>query len=477
MSRSLVDQVWHPLLNQRSPRLVDVVERCDAEARTTLELAAGFARRRIELQTQLASLAGELQHAPWADPIVAWREPSRGVSPTDLLRAVLARHGDRIAEAAFAMDVGESFGAAVRHCRALATNLGRADDLELDPIWARRWATTTTAIDLAALIGSLTATSLRRLAAFSSKYSEGLVTEDEAFYSVIDQLTGQGIACRFALPMPPAYWDRHDGLAALDQLLVQAPGVVIVGNTHTGRHALIEAWGRRLRTAGPDELRRFGFNIDNFHGGGELEWRGQRVDTWAAIDRGCIAVLSNFGAPLDEPGDAGASLRRFPDYCLDFASDPANEFRIVILMTPDELAHRERQLPALRGVPRVEVPPIAEGDLMLLWICHTLSHEDALGIEIPLPRLIDRLAWRSPARLRDFTARADLLCESELTGCESSVRGLVRRARAEWSASDQRRLARFLDANPAVAAVMGVTGWPELVALADALRGSARSPT
>jgi hypothetical protein len=467
----LVERVWHPLLGKRSPQLAELVERCDAAARATLVLAVGLARRRIELQ---ARLAAELQAAPWAEPAVAWRAPSPGVTSTDLLRALLARHHERIAEVAFGRDdVDASFMVAVDRWRSLAA-ADTHEGLELDVVWARSWALLPDAkpIDLDTLLGCLTEASLRRLAAFSSRFVQELITEDEAFNRVFDNFAHAGVRQRFAMPMSPAYWDRHGGLCDLDRLLARPPGVVIVGSAGCGRHQLVEAWGRRLRTDGPAELRRFGFNIDNFHGGGELEWKGERVQTYASVDTRCICVLSQFGAELRE--GTWPTERRFPEYCLDFANDPANEFRLVIVTTPEQLVERERQLPALRDFARIEVPPIADPDLLPLWICQLPAIEHRLGIEISLPRLIDRLAWRSPDRWRDFAATADLACESELAGCERSIRAFVRRARTAWSEPSERRLAGYLDANPPLARLCGDPGrWTALVALADALHGLA----
>ncbi len=482
MSSDLVEQVSHPLLGKPSPRLAELIDRCDAGARATLVLAAGLARRRLELQERLGASVAELQRAPWAEPAVAWREPSRAVTATDLLRAMLARHADRIAELAFASDdLDGSFGAAADACRELAAKVGDdAGGLELDAVWARSWAAVPDPrpIDRDTLLGRLTATGLRQLAAFGRSHVEGLLTEDEALNRLVDRLAAARVYCPLVPPMPAAYWDRHGGLAMLDRLLVRAPGAIIVGRAGSGRHALIEAWGRRLRAHGPGELRRFGFNIDNYHGGGEVEWKGERVHTWASVETRCICVLSSFGAQLDE-ADCPAELRRFPQYCLDLASDPARELRLVVVTTPEELAVREGQLPALRDFERIEVPPIADEELLPLWICHLLSIEDRLGIEISLPRLIDRLAWRSPDRLRDFTACADLACESALSGCEVPLRGFVRRARAEWLEPHQRRFTRYLENNPSVAR-LGVDArrWPALVALADALHGpSAHGPS
>jgi hypothetical protein len=278
----LVDQVFHPLLGKPSLRIDDLVDRCDAEARATLVLATAFAQRRIAIQTRLDALAAGLQRAPWAEPLISWRDPSRGVTATDLMRALIARHPEQIMEATFARgEIDASFAAAVDQCRALAGATG--DDaparLEIDPTWARRWGSIDDAksIDRDALLGCLSESCYRQLARFRRDFVDGLVTEQEALSALLDRLAHAGVRCAFIAPLPPAYWDRHRGLAALDELLVRSPGAVIVGAAGSGRHALIEAWGRRLRREGPTVLRRHGFNIDNFHGCGELEWNGERV--------------------------------------------------------------------------------------------------------------------------------------------------------------------------------------------------------
>jgi hypothetical protein len=109
-----------------------------------------------------------------------------------------------------------------------------------------------------------------------------------------------------------------------------------------------------------------------------------------------------------------------------------------------------------------------------LWICQLPSNEHRLGIELSLPRLIDRLAWRSADRWRDLAATTDLLCDSELTGCEKLLGAFVSRARTDWSESLERRFARHLEANSSLARLCGdPRRWPALVSLADAMHGVA----
>ncbi len=475
-----INQVAHPLLGRRVPTLKSVLERCDPEATTTLQAAMALTRARVASQTRALAIAKELQHAPWGEPGVRWHEPARAVTSTDLLRALLALHGGRVAEIAFASEgVGARFRETEAHWGRIvvevtdeaAEPLGL--ELELEPIFARRWALTNgdEPIDLDMLLGRLADSSLRQLALFDDRCSEGLITEEEARNKLVDQMVHAGVSPRFSVPMPPAYWDRHGGLNALDRLLTHSPGGVVVGPRGSGRHALVEAWGRRRHEAGGAPLRNFGFNIDNFHGGGWVEWRGANVMSCAAIDTRSIAVLSDFGAELDAPD---AESRRFPEYCLDFASNPANEFRLVILTTPEELAQLEERLPTLRSFPKLEVPALRDDELLATWICQTLAVEDRLGISLPVERLVDRVTSRSPAGRRSFDRHADLVCDTELTGHEAVFRRAARRVlNGTWTRLPIQTLTLRIERDPALASWVDPESWPSLVRLDAALHARA----
>ncbi len=193
--------------------------------------------------------------------------------------------------------------------------------------------------------------------------------------------------------------------------------------------------------------------------------------TYAAVDSRCICVISDFGAELDRD-DSWDPARRFPAYCVELASDPTQQFRLVMVMTPEAFKRREQQLPLLRNFPRVEVPQIRDDELLALWICQLPVLEDVTGIEFTLARMLDRLVWRAPDRWRDFASHADLLCESELTGCERSLRGFMRSVqRKQWTVAQEQRLERYVQSTPPLASWVDPKRWPEFVALADAVRG------
>lgn len=471
-----VDQVTHPLLGRPVPTLALLLERSDPEARKTLETAMTLANARIASQTRARAIAMELEHTPWGEPSLRWHEPPRAVTSTDLLRALLALHSERVAEIAFGREnVSARFREIEGHWKRVVGDVGDVPSmgpLDLEPIWARRWALTDIDELLVrdTLVGSLSTSSLRQLAMIDDRYVEGLITEDEALNELVDHMASSGVSARFAVSMPPAYWDRHDGLSSLDRLLAHPPGVIVVGPQQSGRHALVEAWGRRLRLGGPDPLRKFGFNIDNFHGGGWVKWRGANVETWAAIDTHSIAVMSTFGAELDS---TAAETRRFPEYCLEFANDPANDFRLVIVTTPEELAQLERRLPGLGSFPKLEVPGLRDVELLAVWVCQTLALEDRLGLSLPIWRLVDRLAARPEAHRRRFDRHADLLCDIELTGLESPLAAAARRVlRGAWTDLARRTLSRRVERDPALASWIDPESLPSLVRLDAALRGA-----
>jgi hypothetical protein len=186
---------------------------------------------------------------------------------------------------------------------------------------------------------------------------------------------------------------------------------VIIGPPGSGRRALIEAWRQRLPAAGPLALRGFGFNIDNYHGGGVAEWRGELVGTYACVHPRCIIVFSRFGREL--------------------ATD-----------TPEY-----QRFPAL---------------------------EEQLGIALTVPRLIDRLTWRARERWRDFAAHADLMSDRPLTPATargSTVEDCLRRAIAK--PYDDAAIDRFLRrvAEPLATLVGNAQRFRELVAVDAALRG------
>jgi hypothetical protein len=432
----VIDRVWLPPIDRA--RYADILARCDGPARETLELAQGLARTRLAQQAQITLLVEELRRPPWAEAAVGWREPVHALTSTDLLRALLATHGARIAEVAF-RSVDETYRELVAACRALVPSAGA--DLELEPVWARCW-NLTTELDRDGLLGQLSERCVRHLATYSERYCEGLITDDEAFNDTVDHLAhGPGWRLRFARP---AYYDRHDGLAALDRALLEAPGAIVVGPRGAGRTALLAAWGMRR----PPALARHGYNIDNFHGAGEDLWNDQRVPTWAAIDAGLIAAIPDLDRFLEHDY---APDRRFPAYVVDFARK--HDFKLILELTHEGLARLAQDV-SLDGFPRIEVPPIVDADELPIWICQLPRIEPVLGFELSLARLVDRLATRPLDRLRAYDEYADLAADSrtdhERLLARTAPRAVLRR--------------------PEVAALVGdAARWPQLVALTSAM--------
>src|SRR5262245_57733297 len=119
-------------------------QRATPAAQRTLELAAGLAARRDAEQDAISQALGDMLSGPWSEGPVVWKPLVRDrLLPTDLMRALMAAHGDDLLALLFGDESevhGESFAEARRRW-----SLARADlpapspTLALPRWWARRW--------------------------------------------------------------------------------------------------------------------------------------------------------------------------------------------------------------------------------------------------------------------------------------------------------------------------------------------------
>jgi hypothetical protein len=415
--------VVYPLFDQPLPDLTALLARADAAAHETLLLAARLATHRLAEQASIADAIERLHAPPWAEARRAWITPPAELVPSDLLRALFVRDaeamlaalfGDRRDDLAYA-----DFDAARRSWLARCEDLPRAaEHLPWPRWWARRWALVLGSRGPAPLtpmgvLQSLDGATLRSLDWLSDAYREGLITSEEALSRRVSSMADQG--CPVLAPMAPAYLDRHQGLDALTNALgAPAEGAVLVGQPGSGRRSLLDAFGARLQAGDvPAKLHRYGFDIDSFHGGPML---GTADDPTAflppaAVGPGMILALTRhgFGAALGpDPDPTFVALVRD---CARRCQQPEEDFRLILVATPEELEALVDLAPPLASLPRIDVPAPSDHELLAMWLCHAPAIEERARARVSLLSILGGLCERDDLARRDFSVVTDMLCE------------------------------------------------------------------
>lgn len=416
--------IVYPLYNRPLPNLAALLAHAEPAARETLLLATRLCAHRIAEQASIADAIGRLEARPWGEARRAWTPPPAELTPSDLLRALFARDADRMLPVLFGdrlHDLArEDFDAARRDWLARCEDLpSAAEHLRLPRWWARRWALFLehrgpTPITPSSLLYNLDMAALRSLDWLSRDHCEGLITSEEALHQRLESMYAEGGPADIG-PLGPAYLDRHDGLAALaDALLRPTGGAMIVGDPGSGRRSLLETFCTRLRAEGvPAALRRYGFNVDSFHGGPML---GTTDDPTAFMPPAAVGPEMIFG--LTWVG-FGAALGPDPDTtfvalvrdCARRCQEPEEDFRLILVVTPRERDALIELAPALAALPQIITPSPSDRELAPMWLCNAPAIEERARARVSLLSILGALCERADAARRDFSVADDMLLE------------------------------------------------------------------
>lgn len=371
--------VHHPLLPPTGgapvPTLESLRERADARAGESLDIAARLCMHRIAEQRQVRARAEKLDAPPWSGSTTRLRTHPEALVPGDLLKALLVCEPERIA-ATLAEDlrteayaeVVSSLGSWSGPARSAPPRVD-AFELRMHPAWARRWALADVRhhrppVTVPGLFSSLGLSGLEGLAPFSKRFVEGAQTRRDVALRFV-QRSPRELVQRLHEAVPPAYVDRHGGLAALDAGLADAPGVLVVGEPRTGRSELLRAWVRRVT-----------------HDGARPDWEGrpvvldpQREGAPAEVAAGALVGLT---ARHDAAG-GGEDVRAWLEaHAQELGA--GGSLRVVVVVEAGELPHWLARLPVLGAFARVEVPAIDPPSRAAIWLAHTLARP---GLGLP----------------------------------------------------------------------------------------------
>lgn len=371
-------EVHHPLLHPHGPHglaavptLESLRERADPRAAESLEIAARLCMHRIAEQRQLRARAEKLDAPPWAGGTTRLRTHPEVLLPGDLLKAFLVCEPERIA-GTLAEDLrAEAYAAVVS---ALGSWSGPARnapprldafELRLDPAWARRWALADVRhrwppVTVPGLFSALGLEGLEGLAPFSKRFVEGTSTRRDVALRFV-QRSPRELVQRLHEAVPPAYVDRHGGLAAIDAALADAPGVIVVGEPRTGRSELLRAWVRNVT-----------------HDGARPDWQGRSV----VLDphrEGASGKPTAAGALVGltalRCGPAGGAEESRVGWLEAHAGElgAGGALRVVVVASASELPAWLRRVPALDSFAQVVVPAIDPPSRAAIWLAHTLA--------------------------------------------------------------------------------------------------------
>ena len=368
-----------PLLGRPLPDLAGVLAWCDAGARAILEGAVRLASWRREHD---------------APPRVHAVEPSRDVTRTDVLRALVALCPDALGLSAIRdLALGD---APVRWRRAIdASQPGPA---ALERTLARAWLLErtrdpATPLGPRAIAGALGFEGALALTAFDAQYGEGLITRRESACRILDDQARADRGMSSRAPVLPVFCDRDGALAQLDAALASAPGVVIVADgRERGRHALVEAWLQRQlyeHTPLPAAASTLA----------ALDVRRINRDFFGSWDDALLYGLAGGvrGAHLELREAVGYRPGWVDDLAVvaERATDTAH--KMIVTITRQREGELAEAHPLFATLPRVEVSRPGEADWLVLWWCQLPLLERRVGTRASLPELIEAFARASDA--------------------------------------------------------------------------------
>lgn len=386
----------HPLLSVPRKAGAALLDRCSTEAREALDLAGRIARLRFDV------------------PLGPRPRGRAVIGPVDLLRALAVR-GD-LAPLASALALTPRFEADMAALRSLLGPTVAApsseEPPEIDPAWALSIGALLAArpgtLDTAALLGTLSEAALAELIDFDEHYVEGLLSGGEALGRLEArqiELAGWGAA----RPFFGVHLDRGGELDALTASLKQASVLVVVTEALPLVGSLAQAWAARsnalarlpLKPAPPDHLAEMG----SF--GRLLSWE-RPADT-----SGQVFTISE----SPDRRDLRSIFEMEPDDFKKRIQSPAAGDVILVAVTEGALEAASKMVPELEGLPKVELPPLKNGDLIAAWLCQRVRAELTLGETYSLLDLIaaleaaddsDRrtLDWERLRPWRDVPSRA-----------------------------------------------------------------------
>ncbi len=380
--------VLHPLVGVDPPSATSLLERSAADAQQVLESAIRLYALRRRERIGIEATMGRQAAAQWPVPFPTVGPSSVGLQEADLLRALLAERPKSMAAPLGDNLLRHEFDELVALCRnRLRVARESIDDDALDHVlehdglevrWAQRWALADERhgyprITVEYLIAALGADGLEPLNRCNELYSEGLLTARETAWRFIGRAAIE-IGSRSFTPVPAAYLDRGGLLETLSQAVSESGRVLIVGEPHSGRSALLRAWwgpgddqlGRRLD---PHVV----LHVD------ELELLEEPVLVGLTAPRSSAGTLERFANQgyITDP----TAVRRCRDEWLAMHAEylGAEDCEAVVVVGPDDEAKLRRSVPALAEFARVHVPTPTALERAMIWLAHTMV-DPRLGV-------------------------------------------------------------------------------------------------
>ncbi len=402
-------EVSHPCLARTLPTVPELLEVADPPARRVLARASALCRARAAGARELVARARHLTRGPWLEEPLLERVPTEALTETDLLRALMVEETGAVA-ALLPGGAGEPFARAVDDFKLVteaASN--QREHPVLEPGWARRWtlAEATSAhgrrvaggVGIDALLRWLSARGLERLLELDEAQLAGARTSGELLSACWGRL-----AERAGSPfeeVPRAYLDRHGGLEALDRALADSPGAMLVGAEGSGRRALAEAWGWRLRAGGgPPSLAGFRPTVARFFRF-EARERARWAERLGPGPRVALLDPREGDMAFDTYECRWPLTRELVEVLGARAAEPEGALRVVVVVTPAELEQLISEVPIARRFARIAVPPGELLDRVPYWMCAAMGRPqvNVYAVAQVVQWLGEDFATRAPWRL------------------------------------------------------------------------------
>ncbi len=406
-------RVYHPLMNQKLPTLVDLKARCvNAEAITLLEDACRIASYRYQQQERLFKAYSDYQAMPQNEPVDLQPDMNKiTLTETDMLCALSGKHPELFETVLFNNDensetpyfpFSEKFKLDSIYWKTILESYQANNPPEsLCLRWQRQWALLfirkpKLQIDIQTWLFSV----FRYIPlSWSKYYPEGLMTGDDVFRKLISRFKKNfpafhQLSIHDFFHTPPAFYDRYGLVSKAEQLMQKHPGVIILGEPSSIKTELVKTLVFRQ---------------------GQYPFTGYLLDT-IPLDKveslpghrkvkKIYSFLGNvpesIGGPawfLDTEDETGGpvaeSAFNFFKLLLGFKKEDNAVY--VISMTQMEHQTLIKSLPEIKNIPILQNPPTDDRDMIPAYICQLPCVMSKWNISIPLELMLDFLyrAWR-----------------------------------------------------------------------------------
>lgn len=366
-------RVFHPLVGATLVDFDVLFADASPELRAVLERAQRLAHHRLATAQALDDAIAAHEAAPFFEHHVPRRLPTLEViTATDLCRALLGSH-PQLWSPFWEMDEGVPEADVQALAQRWRDEAGReGPPLSLQPALARRLSWTRTLRPLAQpsdLFDALAIDVAAAVANLHVQYVDGLITLAEAATKLLDYPSNTS----WCGPLPASYVD-YGLLSPLYDAAVrscaQAPLVIVRGPPGSGRRALARQAMRELSRA--PEFERWGFNVDNYHGG--------FVDpefspAYVALSDRCIASY-------------GTEELEFADSLVRSVLHRPEDARLILRLDADTLAGLIERHPQVADAPVIDMGPMSTLARTAVLLGFMLALDEWFRVDCGLPEAI-----------------------------------------------------------------------------------------